>query len=208
MASPAQIKADGDPNQGRLVTLARHSRMGETAELDIPWAGMLGRVSEFARHEGDWPAFVARGERMLKTFAGVEKCLWVCPPDVVGWPWKTRILFDEWAPKIKAAGCPVAFSIQDGVTSDGVPWGKIAAIFVGGTDPWRLGSDASLLISEAIHRGKLVHMTRVNSATRARYAASLDVDSIDGSSFTRFRRTMLPLGLAWSRTPRQIRLID
>ncbi len=41
-----------------------------------------------------------------------------------------------------------------------------------------------------------MHMGRVNSARRLRYAHSLGVDSVDGSSWARWRDALLPSALA------------
>jgi hypothetical protein len=74
-------------------------------------------------------------------------------------------------------------------------WPRIDALFVGGSTQWKLGPSAEALVAEAKARGKWVHMSRVNSARRIRYAASIGCDSIDGTKWVRWRDAYLDSGL-------------
>ena len=47
--------------------------------------------------------------------------------------------------------------------------------------------------------GKWIHVGRVNSERRIRWAASLGADSIDGTGWAVWRDTNLPRGLAATR---------
>ena len=115
-------------------------------------------------------------------------CLFVTAPDVVGDAAQTLRNFAEWRSELD--GFPVALVGQDGL---GVPpWDEFDALFIGGTTEWKMGAQARRLIREAKERGKWVHMGRVNSYARGRYARWLGCDSIDGTQFSWFRDTKLP----------------
>jgi hypothetical protein len=117
---------------------------------------------------------------------------WATVPDVVGDAQRTMARFELWHPALEYIGVPLAFVAQDGQEHLETPWDAIRCLFIGGTTAWKLGPAAAHLIRDAKARGKWVHMGRVNSVTRARYAAAIGVDSIDGSSFSRFSATYIP----------------
>lgn len=127
---------------------------------------------------------------MLARIRGREGLLWVTAPDVVGDWMATDRLYGQWRDELQ--GLPVAYVAQDGLQGQHVPWREITALFVGGTTEWKLGEQAARLVREAKHRGKWVHMGRVNSFERMRYARWLGCDSIDGTSFSWFRDRWLP----------------
>lgn len=93
---------------------------------------------------------------------------------------------------------PLAFVLQDGSEKPGrVPWSApgLAGVFVGGSDAWKLGPEAALLVREARRRRLYAHLGRVNSQRRIRYAKSIGCTSIDGSSWVTWRRAHLRAGL-------------
>lgn len=108
-----------------------------------------------------------------------DKCLFVVAPDVVGDYRATLALFDEYQPRLKALGYPVALATQDGLTPDAVAWERVDVLFVGGTDRHKLGAETRALIDAAKARGKWVHVGRVNS--RKRLLQFYDCDSWDGT---------------------------
>ena len=61
-------------------------------------------------------------------------------------------------------------------------------------------------MAEAKRRRKWVHMGRVNSERRIRYAASIGCDSIDGTKWVRWRDIYLNAGLAATAAAPQLRL--
>ena len=91
----------------------------------------------------------------------------------------------------------MAFVAQDGVSVDTVPWESISAVFIGGTTGFKLGPMAVAVASEARRRGKWVHVGRVNSRKRARFAMDIGADSIDGSQFSWFADVKLRPFLDW-----------
>jgi hypothetical protein len=101
-------------------------------------------------------------------------------------------MFEDWEPFIHSHGLPVAFVGQDGLSLRDVPWAKCEAVFLGGTTAWKLGRVARDLAAYGAARGKWVHMGRVNSKARLRYAMRIGCDSVDGTSWSRWSNLYLP----------------
>lgn len=179
-ASPTTLAPYRTENLGVLCS----PRRVYGAEMDgWPWAADNDAFSK-------WDA--VRYEDMLDRIAGRTGCLFVTSPDVVGDAGRTLDLFVWWHSGLQSIGQPIAYVGQDGQEDIETPWDHFDAFFVGGTTEWKLGQQAALLIREAKERGKWVHMGRVNSYERARYARWLGCDSIDGTQFSWFRDTKLP----------------
>jgi len=197
----AQMIEHEHPCLGRLVQPRQHRGIRLTAARGIPWA------ADNDAFQG-WTAEAAAAfEEMLDSIAGVPGCRFVTSPDVVGDAGLTDLLFEEYAPAILMRGLPVAYVIQeDGCEYDprGVPWGSIAALFIGcATDEEKLGPRIREIVAEAKRRGKWVHMGRVNSKKRIDYARSIGCDSVDGTKWVKWRKTHLENGLRFvSGAPR------
>lgn len=173
-------------NLGRLIQPRMTSSIEATAAAGIPWAADNDCFQGL-----DANAYIS----MLHRIRELVGCLFVTVPDVVGDHETTRALFDEWMYRLGGWGLPWAFVLQNGCTSGDVPWGEIEAVFIGGDDAFKLGEDAEALAREAKARGKWVHMGRVNSAKRIRYAATIGCDSVDGTSWNRWVDRWLSWGL-------------
>jgi hypothetical protein len=102
----------------------------------------------------------------------------------------------EW---IRYIGFPVALVAQNGLEDLIVPWDDFDAFFIGGDTAWKLGPAARRLAGEAKRRGKWVHMGRVNSLRRLRYAAAIDCDSADGTYLRFGPDKNLPALRGWLR---------
>lgn len=126
-------------------------------------------------------------------------CQFAVAPDVVGDAVATFARSMPWLPKIRALGYPVAFVAQDGIEKIEVPWDKFDALFLGGSTEWKLGAIARGFAGQAKHRGKWLHMGRVNSLRRYRYAESIGCDSVDGTFLTFGPDRRLPELLGWIR---------
>lgn len=111
----------------------------------------------------------------------VDRCRFVVAPDVVADAAATRERSVPWLDRIRAEGLPVAYAAQDGEHPASVPWSGIDVLFLGGSTAWKLGDDARALAFAAVGRGVLVHMGRVNSARRLRYAKTIGCASADGT---------------------------
>jgi len=178
-----------------LLVSGGHSRhrSGVVGDLIVPgsgntpvgiWAADNGAFSGF-----DESMFLAMLER-LEPYR--ETCLFVACPDVVGDASATLDLFHEWAPQLVREQWPLALVAQDGLEADAVPWRVIDALFIGGTTEFKLSSEAAGLVRLAKHHNKWVHMGRVNTIRRMVYANSIGVDSIDGTSFSRWSDIYIP----------------
>jgi hypothetical protein len=113
-----------------------------------------------------------------------EDCLFASAPDVVG---NAAATLDRSAPyleHIRALGYRAALVAQDGLEDLAVPWGTFDVLFIGGGTDWKLGPGARGLAEEARARGLWVHMGRVNSLKRLRYARRIGCGSADGTFIT------------------------
>lgn len=184
-----RTRGEASAHLGRLVTPGNFSRASDTAGAGIPWA---------ADNDGfrgvDFEAF----ERMVVGLAHLPGCLFVTVPDVLADAGQTLLLWDEWAPVVMRYGLPAALVLQDGMTPADVPWRAVDALFIGGTDAYKLGSEVRAIVKRAREQRRRlhVHMGRVNTYKRIRYAAEIGCDSFDGSKYSRWRDTHLPNGLA------------
>jgi hypothetical protein len=113
-------------------------------------------------------------------------CLFATAPDVVGDPVATYRRGWTRLHHLRNHGLPAAFVAQDGlerfpdVRAVGF-WDEFDCLFIGGTDPWKLGPGAAWLAGEARVRRKWVHMGRVNSLTRLLHADRIGCHSVDGT---------------------------
>lgn len=186
-----------------LLLSGRHSEgienlMPQLGYLMTPRIGnrVQGFVSSGRLWAADNDAYSGFNEnayrKMLDNIAGMPRLLWVTAPDVVADATATLKQYEQWQPCLDDMGFPVAFVAQDGLRDTDVPWDNLDCLFVGGSTEYKLGVDAARLVKNAKQRNKWVHMGRVNSNRRIRYAQALGCDSIDGSSYSRFRETLIP----------------
>jgi hypothetical protein len=104
----------------------------------------------------------------------------VCLPDIVGDAVRTLDLFDVF--ESKTNGLPRALVLQDGIGNHRIPWDKIAAVFVGGSDAFKTSREAMNVCRTAQMLGKWIHVGR---ASRVAYWKGI-ADSLDGSGISRF----------------------
>ena len=126
-------------------------------------------------------------------------CLFATAPDIVGDAAGTLERSAQWLPAIRALGYPAALVAQDGLEDLEVPWDDFDVLFIGGSTEWKLGAAARTLVTEAKRQGKKIHMGRVNSERRYRYAQAIGCDTADGTYLTFGPDANLPSVLAWSR---------
>jgi hypothetical protein len=150
-------------------------RMRQRPPDGQPWAADTGRYASPQDYTDE--AYLAWLARMP-----VASCLFATAPDVVGDATVTLALSAPMFAPIRALGYRVAFVAQDGLERLNIPWNDFDALFIGGTTEWKLGPAAALIAEEAGLRGKWVHMGRVNSLRRMRYAESIGCDSADGTA--------------------------
>lgn len=194
--SPTTLIKYWQPNLGLLTSPRIGTDVGEWSEAGGSWAADNDAFSDTFTDS----AYLNMLEKYQYDRRG---CLWVAVPDVVADADATLDLFHEWLPTIRDYGYPVALVGQDGMTPNVVPWLEIDALFIGGTTHWKLGPEARALVVAAKTQGKLVHMGRVNSRRRIKYAKAIGCDSVDGTATVRFTDTHLPNYLEWAAAPQQ-----
>lgn len=129
-----------------------------------------------------------------------ERCLFAVAPDVVGnADASTRRLEQFYGAMRSWTGLPVAFAAQNGLENLDVPWHAFDCLFIGGDTAWKLGPAARDLVREAKARHKAVHMGRVNSLKRLRYAVAIGCDTADGTYLTYAPDRHLATVLSWDR---------
>jgi len=112
-----------------------------------------------------------------------KRPIFVCMPDIVGDARRTLDLFDLFSRQTNML--PRALVLQDGIGNHPIPWEEIAAVFVGGSDDFKVAPEAINACKTAKMLNKWVHVGRVNTAKRVKNWIGL-ADSIDGSGISRF----------------------
>jgi hypothetical protein len=125
------------------------------------------------------------------------RCAFATAPDVIADGAATLRRSAPVLPRIRDLGYPAALVLQDGMEDLRSPWGTFDAAFIGGTTAWKLGPAAADLAAEARGRGLWVHLGRVNSLKRLRYAASIGAHSADGTYLAFGPDRNLPTLLRW-----------
>lgn len=140
---------------------------------DTPYGLDNGCFTEFKRET--W-------ERMLDD-AEDARPVFVALPDIVGDARRTLDLFEFF--KAKTSGLPRALVLQDGIGDYAIPWNDITAVFVGGSNTFKVAPECVNACRAAKMMGKWVHVGRVNEPKRLEQWRGI-ADSIDGSGISRF----------------------
>lgn len=166
---------------------------GNAVPEGVAWCadnGVYGGTYPGDREYLDWLA--ARAHLL-------HRCCFAVAPDVVGDAAATLERSAPMLPLIRHLGYPVALAAQNGIENLAVPWDAFDVLFIGGSTAWKLGAHARAVVAEARHRGKWIHMGRVNSEGRLRYAHAIGCHSADGTYLAFGPDTNLPQLLAWLR---------
>jgi hypothetical protein len=211
-AVPAPVKAHagimfltGASNDNvELAALARDNlgvlaqpgnKLHATAGAFPLWAADNGCFSKGDAFDG--PAYLAYLDSCAAT-PEAARCIFATAPDVVGDHVATVRRSLPYLQAIRDRGLPVAFVAQDGMEHDTrVRWDLFDVLFIGGSTEWKLGPAVRQLVAEAKRRGKWVHMGRVNSRKRLRYAESIGCDSADGTYLAFGPTRNLPTLTGW-----------
>jgi hypothetical protein len=173
---------------------------GNKRPTGVTWCADNGCFGKGYPGDEKWLAWLERN-----AYASAD-CLFATAPDVVGDAAATLARSAPFLPRIRALGYPAALVAQDGLEHLQTPWSEFDVLFIGGSTEWKLGPAARTLIKEAKARGKWVHMGRVNSERRYRYAHYIGCDSVDGTYLTFGPNILLPKLLAWSLVENQLPL--
>ncbi|MFC9874828.1 hypothetical protein [Nocardia salmonicida] len=166
---------------GRIGYLDTPSQ-GNKRPPGVTWAADNGCFGK------GYPGDVAWIEWLTANKRDATRCLFATAPDVVGDAVATLARSVPFLQTIRELGYPAALVAQNGLEALpapwAIPWDAFDVLFIGGDTAWKLGPHARRLVAEAKRRGKDVHMGRVNSGRRLRYAAWIDCDSVDGTFLT------------------------
>lgn len=158
---------------GQLLTPLTRYRLRDP---ERPWAIDNGGFTGF-----DGPAFLSLLERETHHR---DRCLFVTVPDVLGSARRTLEIFSHWSPRL--TGWKLALACQDGQEHLPIPWGDIAAVFIGGSTSWKCSEHAGQIVRAAKILGKWVHAGRINHGERFEHFRKLGADSIDGTGLARY----------------------
>ncbi len=170
-------------------------------EPGVRWCADNGSFAGNYKGDGFYLGWLARRDNP-------ELCEFATAPDVLCDPAGTLDLSLPVFPKIRALGLPAALVAQNGLEDMAVPWDEFDCLFLGGGTEWKLGPAAEKLTATAIEHGKRVHMGRVNSFIRLKYAASIGCDTADGTFLAYGPRKNLPQLLRWLDEVDQPSLFD
>lgn len=172
------------------------------------------RLSHYRAYAADNGCYAA-GDRFdlaaylawLATLPHRDRCLFAVAPDVLGDAAATWTRSAPVLPQLRALDYRAALVAQDGFDAGAVDWDAFDALFVGGTDAYKLSEAAYMAVQEAKRREKWTHMGRVNSLRRLRAAVISGYDSADGTFIKFGPDKNLPQLLDWlAHLERQLRL--
>jgi hypothetical protein len=192
LANPStpEVRAAMDTSTiGCIIT----PKQGNRRPAGVVWCADNGCFGKGYPGDDEWFGWLQRNADHAST------CLFAVAPDVVGDAAATYARSLPWLPQIRELGYPAAYVAQDGQETFTPPWDEFDVLLIGGTTDWKLGRHARHLATEAKARGKWVHMGRVNSERRYRYAHAIGCDSADGTYITFGPDTNLPKVQTWIR---------
>lgn len=193
-ANPStQLVRDAMRNHTNHLGMIATPAQGNTIHPDYRWCADNGVFG--GAYPGDDAYIMWLDERADH----MGRCSFAVAPDVVGDAAGTLGRSAPMFSRIRNAGAPVALAAQNGLENLTVPWDAFDVLFLGGDTNWKLGPQARDLTAEARSRGKWVHMGRVNSLKRLRYADHIGCNSADGTYLAFGPDTNLPKLLDWLR---------
>lgn len=141
---------------------------------------------KFGMDNGAFSKFDAKGflTMLAKHKSRQSLCRFVSAPDVVGDARRTLECFRHWQASLN--DWPVALVCQDGQENLDIPWNDIAAVFIGGSTKWKLGTGATAIVKASKVMGKWCHIGRVNTPGRFEYFEGLGADSCDGTGLSQY----------------------
>jgi hypothetical protein len=171
---------------------------GNRLPAGVPFVADNGCFGKGYPGDDEWIAWLGSLDR--------NACSFAVAPDVVGDARATLERSAPFLPRIREFGFRAALVAQNGLEDLDVPWDTFDVLFVGGDTAWKIGPAARSIVAEAKKRGKWVHMGRVNTLSRLRYAAEIGVDSADGTYLVFGPDQNLPRLLRWLTEVNQPRL--
>jgi hypothetical protein len=160
---------------GQMVTYKSGNRVTPDTTFAID-NGVVKMVEGLPVTDPEWDP--NQWQDCLDRHIDVPGCLFAAVPDAVSDTDETDRRWRRWASAVSRRGYRCAYVAQDGCRR--IPAGA-EVVFLGGSDRFKLGPEGRSVVEAAHATGRRVHMGRVNSLRRLRYAASLGCDSVDGT---------------------------
>lgn len=162
----------------------QRERFGDVIwQLRTPLTGYRLHGCPYGLDNGAFTQFDEAKWRRQLIEAREHRPLFVCLPDIVGSARRTLELFRLFIPV--TVGLPRALVLQDGIGQFDLPWSQIDAVFVGGSDQFKVSAEAFDAARTAKILGKWVHVGRVNTAKRVEQWVGV-ADSCDGSGMSQY----------------------
>ncbi|NLP65548.1 hypothetical protein [Paraburkholderia sacchari] len=197
-----------------MVAYASHTgtRRNLAAMKDAGWHLLLSPKGNslktegmpYALDNGAWTAYQQGQAFDENAFLGAvdlvgEGAEWIVLPDVVQGGMASLEFSLTWMERLKGIPTKLLIAVQDGVQLEDVaPWlSPAVGIFIGGSTAWKEAT-AGAWGSLARRRNCHLHVGRVNTARRIKICAAAGANSIDGTSVSRYAKT-LPMLDAVSR---------
>jgi hypothetical protein len=178
---------------GYMLTPRAGYRLKVVSEYPF-WAADNGCYSQGPSF--DLVAYLRWLERMAPAR---QTCLFATAPDVVADALSTWARSKDVLPVLRDMGYKAALVAQDGIEDTDIQWDTFDALFMGGTTEYKLSETAYEVALTAKHKGKWLHMGRVNSRRRLLAAAASGYDSADGTHLMFGPDKRLPELVRWLR---------
>lgn len=120
---------------------------------------------------------------------------WVVVPDIVAGGLKSLHMSEAWLPEVLSLAPRALIAVQDGLTQKDVAplLSPRVGLAIGGSGPWK-----ECALAHRAFAAPYLHALRVNTRRRLDLARWAGCDSFDGTSGTRFAKTIPQLD-AWRR---------
>lgn len=167
-----------------------------------PAGSLDARGRPFALDNGAWSAFQqGRAFDELGFWKAIERvgerADWIVLPDIVCGGRRSLELSLRWLERLQGLPTRLLLAVQDGFTNDDVRehLNPMVGLFIGGSTEWKEAT-AVQWGSLARRRNCYLHVGRVNSQRRIAICHAAGADSFDGTSVSRFAKTLRPLDTA------------
>lgn len=156
----------------------------------------------YALDNGAWSAFTQGRPFDERAFSAALRKMgrdadWSVVPDIVAGGAASLALSLRWLRRVLDETPVALVAVQDGMRAEDVAdiLGPRVGLFVGGSTAWKI---ATMPAWAALgrERGAWVHVGRVNTAKRISVCQIAGVRSFDGTSASRFAKTLRPLDAA------------
>ena len=152
-------------------------------QLRTPLTGYALSGKPYGLDNGCYSRFPEKKWKKLLIDAEESTPIFVCLPDIVGDARRTLDLFNVFKPLTESL--PRALVLQDGIGNFEIPWNDIDAVFVGGSDEFKISNECINACKVAKMLNKWVHIGRINTSSRVKNWLELG-DSLDGSGISKY----------------------